>query len=151
MKYLMAFLNFWRKFVVGDDKYIAISVMWIILLNLSLSSNYFNVWAATPLLVGVVMFVIVNYYTKSITLNIKRDIQYGLQTYIPALVVYLLPLLYFQLFISSASDIKYLLLDKIIYTLVVILLAILLYKPFSRYPVGVVAIFGLITLLRILN
>src|SRR5574337_335025 len=111
MKYLMAFLNFWRKFVVGDDKYIAISVMWIVLLNLSLSSNYFNIWAATPLLVGVVMFVIVNYYTKSITLNVKRDIQYGLQTYIPALIVYLLPLLYFQLFISSASDIKYLLLD----------------------------------------
>lgn len=150
MKYILGFLNFWRKFIVGDDSYIAISVMWIMILSISMTSNFYNVWITIPVLVIIVMFVVINHKTGSISLELSISLRYALQTYVPAIVTYLLPYIYFQIFISSVYDVRFMLLAPLSFVLFVILVAIILFGLFKKVPVLTTALFGFMSLLHIL-
>ena len=152
MKYLLGFIRFWRHFIVGDDGLIAIAVMWTLLLTWAFAKNYSNIWVIVPFCV-VVLMVVVLY--RRVAKGVASDIaptqrSLLLLAVLPFVALLTVPLAVFRITFNQVG-LDTILLPFALFCLTALVLWWVAAKPFGRFPVMTVFLFGaasyLITLL----
>lgn len=59
MKYAKNFVLFWRDFILGDDKRIAISIMWFCLVAYAWTHEFYNIWFMLPVAVLILLTIVI--------------------------------------------------------------------------------------------
>lgn len=138
MKYFLAFIRFWKKFIFGSDSNIAIFTMWAVIFVWSFTSNYMNMWWVLPLAVSVMILLF--FYSDRVFENSK--LEYAIKTVIPSIITGVVPLFIFRMRAHSIHESIY---PAIIFILTICLLGIVLYKLWTKYPLSIFVIFMAIT------
>lgn len=153
MKYIKNFFNFWRKFIVGDDSSIFVMIVWSLVVCIALTKLYLNLWIIMPICVVTVLGYSV-YSEISVRARSNASgvgvVKYDISTYVPAILSYLVPLIWFRAFVSSVSFTSVVLIELIQFVIIILILAMTLHKAYLRWPNLVVCVFALVTLLNIL-
>lgn len=151
MKYLRTFLNFWRKFIIGDDARIAIVVMWTLLLLKSLTSNVLNEWYILPIVVMVLLTAIV--YGNSIDHHMYKKTTTTFRVFvsitIPMIIVMAIPLLLFR-YINSETDLHQTFVPFSIFILIAMIVSGVMGQLYAKFPVMSIFISGVISYLFVL-
>lgn len=150
MKYVRGFFGFWRRFIVGDDSRIAVTVMWSLIMAKSLLANTMNAWLMMPMVVIVLLYVLIYekiadhpFLRRLSTLNIML-----ISCAIPFVVTTALPVLLFRIN-NGAADLRYTWLPASFYLAVAALLLAVLYRFYKKLPMLTIFVFGAVAVLLI--
>jgi hypothetical protein len=150
MNYVRNFFGFWRRFIVGDDSRIAVTILWSLILAKSLLINTVNAWLLIPVAVIVLLYVLI--YEKIV----DRTFFHNLSTLngmliscaIPFIFTTALPLLLFRIN-NGTSDLRYTWLPMGFYIITATVLLAVLYRLYKILPVLTIFLFGGVAVLFI--
>lgn len=137
--YLKNFITFWRHFIVGDDLQIAIIAFWSVFFVGSLASNYYNPWILLPIAMFLLMgWMVYKETTTRTKVLYSRKFIYSIQVVVPAIIVSSFSAIIFR---YSSGDLAEHINSVFVRILIFMLLGIVLYRTWLKYPVFVTGIF----------
>lgn len=139
MKYIRAFFDFWRKFIVGDDSRIAIVIMWVLLFVKSLSENFVNGWFVVPVAV-VLLFIYLTYSAMKRQTNMGT-ISIFWAGFVPMIIVVALPSLFFRIGVGT-TDMQFTFIPVSICIVIGAVMTILFTNLLSRFLLLSLFLFG---------
>lgn len=147
MTYLRNFLAFWKNFILGDDKRIAIAIMWICLITYAWTHELFNIWYFSPLavlaLVTTLLYVDTNpRATLATALRNRMTSPYILVA--PMLLCIVVPQVLFR-FMNGDLTSQHVLVPVVILVGATLVYAFVAKRFLSRYPSLVSFVSGLAT------
>jgi hypothetical protein len=135
MKYVRSFLQFWRKFIVGDDSRIAVVIMWAILFIYSLSLNFINAWFVLPVVVvGLMSALVYDASSRTKHQRIYTRQQSMLAGSIPMLLIIALPPVLSRL-INDTWGAEYVLVPVALAIVYAVVLTIIVKLSLQKFPV----------------
>lgn len=146
MNYLIAFLSFWKKFILGDDNRIAITVMWAYLFVISWMQEFYNAWFVFPLIIAGMMTVLLflqrHQHGLFHRLPPASNLFYFLE--LPMILCLVVPLAVFRIN-NGDQTAEHLLIPIVVFITIVVVYGLVMMRLFQKYPSLVSFIGGVIT------
>lgn|GEM_PF-2983665 len=144
MKYIKVFFEFWRRFIVGDDARIAVTVMWAMLFTKSLVENFINGWMMIPVVVFT-LFIYLAYDVIRKTKKTPDTVNIFWMGLVPMIIAITIPTLLFRICVGTTNA-QFTFIPISICIIVGTVTLVVLYRLLREFPVLIIFILGCISL-----